>query len=74
MIKIAMINISREISENKMKSRMIMQVHDELVFEVHEDELDKMKLIVKEKMESAIQLNVPVVVEIGTGTNWEEAH
>ncbi len=74
MIKIAMINISRELSANRMKSRMIMQVHDELVFEVHEDELDTMKKIVKEKMESAIRLNVPVVVEIGTGKNWEEAH
>ena len=53
---------------------MIMQVHDELVFEVYEDELDAMKKIVKEKMETAIPLNVPVVVELGTGKNWEEAH
>lgn len=74
MIKIAMIGISREISDRKMKSRMIMQVHDELVFEVFEDELDAMKKLVKEKMESAIPLNVPVVVEVGTGKNWEEAH
>lgn len=74
MIKIAMINISRILSDKKMKSRMIMQVHDELVFEVSEDELDAMKGIVKENMETAIPLNVPVVVEIGTGKNWEEAH
>jgi len=74
MIKIAMINISSELSGKKMKSRMIMQVHDELVFEVFEDELDAMKELVKEQMESAIPLNVPVVVEIGTGNNWEEAH
>ncbi|HPF06567.1 MAG TPA: DNA polymerase, partial [Spirochaetota bacterium] len=74
MIKIAMINISSELSGKKMKSRMIMQVHDELVFEVFEDELDAMKKLVKEQMESAIPLNVPVVVEIGTGNNWEEAH
>lgn len=74
MIKIAMINISREIKNKKMKSRMIMQVHDELVFEVYEDELDSMKKMVKEKMETAIPLNVPVVVELGIGNNWEEAH
>lgn len=74
LIKIAMINISRLLSDRKMKSRMIMQVHDELVFEVHEDELDAMKQIVKEKMETAIKLNVPIVVEIGTGKNWDEAH
>jgi len=74
MIKIAMVNINRELTEKKMKSRMIMQVHDELVFEVHEDELNDVKPLVKEKMESAIKLNVPVVVEIGTGNNWDEAH
>ncbi len=74
LIKIAMINIARELSAKKLKSRMIMQVHDELVFEVHEDELDEMKKIVKEKMETAIKLNVPIIVDIGIGKNWEEAH
>ncbi|HOP62127.1 MAG TPA: DNA polymerase I [Spirochaetota bacterium] len=74
MIKIAMINISRELSEKKLQSKMIMQVHDELVFEVHEEELEEMKALVREKMETALSLNVPIVVEIGTGNNWEEAH
>ncbi len=74
MIKIAMINISNAMAAKDLKSRMIMQVHDELVFEVHKDEKEIMESIVREKMETAIKLNVPVVVEIGTGKNWEEAH
>jgi DNA polymerase-1 len=74
MIKIAMINISREMTEQKLRSRMIMQVHDELVFEVYKDEKEIMEKIVREKMESAIKLNVPVIVDISTGKNWDEAH
>jgi len=69
-----MIDIHNEIKRLNLKSRMIMQVHDELVFEVHEDELLIMKSLVKEKMENAIKLDVPVVVDIGIGKNWEEAH
>ncbi|HRU64843.1 MAG TPA: DNA polymerase I [Spirochaetota bacterium] len=74
MIKIAMINIHNEIKRLNLKSRMIMQVHDELVFEVKEDEMEYMKSMVKDKMENAIKLNVPVIVDIGVGKNWEEAH
>lgn len=74
MIKIAMINISKEMTKQKLRSRMIMQVHDELVFEVNKDEKDLMEKLVREKMESAIKLNVPVVVDISTGKNWDEAH
>jgi DNA polymerase-1 len=74
MIKIAMIKIADEIKEKKLKSRMIMQVHDELVFEVHESEADVMKVTVKEIMENALKLNVPIVVDIGIGYNWNEAH
>jgi len=74
MIKIAMINIAKEMKGKKLKSRMIMQVHDELVFEVSEDEMDIMEILVRDKMENAIKLNVPVVVDISTGKNWEEAH
>jgi len=74
MIKIAMINISKEMILKKLKSRMIMQVHDELVFEVHEDEKAVMEDMIRDKMENALKLNVPVVVEIGMGNNWEEAH
>ena len=73
-IKLAMINIYNEINARNMKSKMILQVHDELVFEVTEGELASLEEIVKIKMESAIELKVPVTVEIGSGLNWFEAH
>jgi DNA polymerase-1 len=53
---------------------MILQVHDELVFEVPENEVDKVKSLVKEKMENAIELNVPIKVDTGLGKNWLDAH
>ncbi len=74
MIKIAMIHISDSMKKQKMKSRMIMQVHDELVFEAHDSEAGDLEAMVREKMEKAIELKVPVVVEIGKGNNWDEAH
>ncbi len=73
MMKIAMINIYCEMKKQKMKSMMIMQVHDELVFEVFPDEADELKNLVVELMESALPLgNVPVVVDCGFGENWLE--
>ncbi len=74
MIKLAMINIFNEMNARKLKSKMTMQVHDELVFEVHQSELEEMKTLVKEKMQSAMKLNVPILVEVGVGKNWLEAH
>ncbi|HNW29072.1 MAG TPA: DNA polymerase, partial [Spirochaetota bacterium] len=74
MIKIAMINISDDIKRKNMKTRMIMQVHDELVFEVPEEELDQAKTMVVDRMEHALDLAVPVKVDVGVGKNWEEAH
>ncbi|NPV10771.1 MAG: DNA polymerase I [Ignavibacteria bacterium] len=74
MIKIAMNNISKYFRENKLKSAMIIQVHDELVFEVHKDELEEVKRVVKKEMEGAIKLKVPVKVDIGIGNNWLDAH
>ena len=74
MIKIAMIDIHQELERLKMQSKMILQVHDELVFDAHLDELDTLKSIVHEKMVNAMPLSVPVVVEINTGANWLEAH
>ncbi|HPS56976.1 MAG TPA: DNA polymerase I [Spirochaetota bacterium] len=74
MIKIAMIHISGEIRRQKMKSHMIMQVHDELVFEAEKSEADELEALVREKMEKAIKLKVPVVVDVGRGENWDEAH
>jgi DNA polymerase-1 len=74
LIKIAMINIYKAIKEEKILSRMILQVHDELVFEVPQDEIDFMRVMVKEKMENALKLDVPIKAEIGLGKNWLEAH
>jgi DNA polymerase-1 len=74
LIKVAMNNIHREMKALKMRSRMILQVHDELVFEAHLDEIDTLKKLVKERMEGALQLQVPMLVEVGVGYNWLEAH
>jgi DNA polymerase-1 len=74
MIKIAMINIHKEFLQKKLRSKMILQVHDELVFDVHKDELETVKFIVKDKMSNAIKLSVPIEVEIGIGSNWLLAH
>jgi len=74
MIKIAMIGIHEEMERLKMQSKMILQVHDELVFDAHLDELDDLKAIVNDKMVNALPLSVPVVVEMNTGSNWLEAH
>lgn len=75
MLKIAMINIDEEMTKRKLKSKMILQVHDELVFDVVQSELDELKELVIEKMSTALPLgDVPVVVDTGTGINWFEAH
>ena len=74
LIKLAMINLSRRMKKEGLRSLMIMQVHDELVFEVPEDELETMRAIVRQEMEEAISLNVPIVVDVGVGKNWLEAH
>jgi DNA polymerase-1 len=72
MIKMAMINIFKSISG--MKSRMILQVHDELVFDAHMDEIGDLKKIVIKEMENAVKLDVPIKVDIEAGENWLEAH
>lgn len=75
MIKIAMINIHQVFRENNLKSKMVLQVHDELVFDVYKPELDQVKVIIEDKMKNAIPtLNVPIIVEMGVGNNWLEAH
>jgi DNA polymerase-1 len=73
-IKAAMITIHGRIVERGLKSRMIIQVHDELVFDVYKPELDQMKALVKESMENAIKLSVPLEVEMGVGDSWLDAH
>jgi DNA polymerase-1 len=73
-IKVAMLKIDRALQAQKLKSRMIMQVHDELVFEAAENEIDDLKEMVIKEMESAASLKVPLKVDIGIGNNWLEAH
>lgn len=73
-IKIAMINIHKRLIAENWKSKMLLQVHDELVFDVHNSELEKIKPMIKEEMEGAFTLNVPLIVDLGVGQNWLEAH
>ena len=75
MIKIAMITIFNEIEKRKLKSRMLLQVHDELIFDVYKPELEEIQNIVKTHMENAIpNLSVPIIAEMGNGINWLVAH
>ncbi|MDI6615885.1 MAG: DNA polymerase I, partial [Syntrophaceae bacterium] len=74
LIKVAMLRIAGEIEERKLAARMIMQVHDELVFEVPEPEVEKVMDLVRRQMEGVIELKVPLKVEIASGKNWDEAH
>ncbi len=74
MIKVAMVSIQDEILHYKMRSKMILQIHDELLFECPENEIDEVAKMVKYEMESAIQLIVPLKVESGYGKSWYDAH
>ncbi len=73
-IKIAMIEINNWIKKENLDCYMVMQVHDELVFEIRENKLDEYKLIINKLMSEAVELSVPLIVDIGTGDNWEQAH
>ena len=73
-IKIAMINIHKKLTSENWKSKMLLQVHDELVFDVHNSELEKIQPMIKHEMENAFKMAVPLDVEIGLGKNWLEAH
>lgn len=72
LIKLAMIQIDEELRSRKLKSRMLLQVHDDLLFEVPENEIELMRGLVREKMESVHKLNVPLLVELGVGPNWRD--
>jgi DNA polymerase-1 len=74
MIKLAMINIYKEFQQKKFKTKMTLQVHDELVFDVYEPELNQVKELVIDKMTHAIELIVPIEVGAGVGKNWLDAH
>jgi DNA polymerase-1 len=73
-IKRAMVAVDQWLPESEFDVRMIMQVHDELVFEVREDQVDQFITEVKAQMASAAELDVPLLVEAGVGENWEQAH
>jgi DNA polymerase-1 len=72
LIKLAMIRIDRRLKENNLKSQMILQVHDELLFDVLEDEVERLKQLVKHEMEHVIELKVPLIADCGVGKNWRD--
>ena len=71
-IKIAMILVDNELEKNNMNSKMLVQVHDELVFEVEKGEEDKLQRIVRDSMQNAVKLSVPLIVDDSFGSNWYE--
>ena len=73
-IKKAMIDVQSEMEKQNLKSRMLLQVHDELVFDMHKEEENVLKNLVKQNMENAVELDVPIIVDLGIGNNWLEAH
>ena len=73
-IKIAMVEIQKELNNQKMQSKMILQVHDELVFDMFNDEKNKLISLIKSKMENVVDIGVPLIVDIGQGENWLQAH
>jgi len=73
-IKVAMINIQEEFEKQQFKSKLLLQVHDELVFDAHKDELETISEIIKNKMEHAVKLKVPLIVEMDHANNWLAAH
>jgi len=74
LIKVAMVRIGERLREEAWRSKMILQIHDELLFEVPENEIERLKDMVKNEMEHAIELSVPIIVDVGVGKNWYEAH
>ena len=73
-IKMAMIKMQSELEQRQMKTKMLLQVHDELVFEVPENEVEQARSLIKDVMENIVHLSVPLIAEIGVGKNWKEAH
>jgi len=74
LIKIAMIDVERNLAARKFKSGLLLSIHDELLFEIEQDRVDEAKDIIKQSMEGVVDLNVPIEVSIGVGENWEQAH
>ncbi|MDO7712153.1 MAG: DNA polymerase, partial [Schleiferiaceae bacterium] len=73
-VKLAMLKVAKALDEGKFEAKLILQVHDELVFDAPRQELEKLQSMVKTSMESAYQLKVPLIVDVGLGDNWLEAH
>ena len=73
-IKLAMVSVWRRMKEEGLRSRMVLQVHDELVFDVVPEELDRVMELAREQMESVCSLSVPLIAECGSGRDWLEAH
>jgi DNA polymerase-1 len=71
-IKVAMLNLHRKMKERNLKSKMLLQIHDELIFEIPEEEIEKMKLLVTEFMPQVIKLRAPSKIDSKTGKNWGE--
>ena len=69
-----MIALDAALPFSKLRATMVMQVHDELVFECHEGDVEALKVLVKKEMESAADLKVPLIVDVGVGMSWDEAH
>ena len=74
LIKVAMVTIARQLDRQGLRARMLLQVHDELLFEVPDSELEQIRALVRESMEGVMALNVPLRVDVGVGGNWAEAH
>jgi DNA polymerase-1 len=74
LIKKAMVEVAQVLEDRGLSARMILQVHDELVFEVSDAEADPLESLVRDRMESVYALEVPLLVEVGLGSNWREAH
>ena len=73
LIKLAMIHIETNIEKEQLRSRMLLQVHDELIFEAPLEELERLKDLVKQEMETVYELAVPLIVDVGSGPNWRDA-
>ena len=73
-IKLAMINVDKRITDAGLQSKMVLQIHDELVFDAVKEEVETLQQIVREEMENVIELSVPLTVECNYGNNWLEAH
>ncbi len=74
LIKLAMIQVQQSLEQKQLRSRLVLQVHDELVLEVPEDEIETIRGLLPEKMETVAKLRVPLIVDVGVGDNWDEAH